>query len=231
MLSVVFITILVPSDDPKLFGGSGDTSASPFVIALDHAGIKGLPDFLNVVIMIGIIAIAVESIYIASRILRALSAQGIIPKFISRVDSKGRPRWALAITISIAVILTYINLSGKYPISPLVKKFILIQHTATGIVVFTWLVSITSSSFFLVWFVIAITSWRFRAALKAQNDPLFTEVYAYRCMWWPIPPIYLFSGSCVLLVCCIYIGLYPIVRLPSSPFLFPYISPFLILEY
>jgi amino acid transporter len=58
------------------------------VIALDHAGIKGLPDFLNVVIMIGIVAIAVESIYIAPRALGALSAQGIIPKFISRVDSK-----------------------------------------------------------------------------------------------------------------------------------------------
>lgn len=114
MLSIVFITILVPSDDPRLFGGSGDTSASPFVIALNHAGITGLPDFLNAVIMIGIVAIAVESIYIASRILRAMSAQGLIPKFISRVDSAGRPRWALFITITIAVMLTYINLSGQY---------------------------------------------------------------------------------------------------------------------
>jgi amino acid transporter len=64
--------------------------------------------------MISIIAIAVESIYIASCILRALSAQGIIPKFISRVDFVGRPRSALAITIAVSVMLTYINLSGKW---------------------------------------------------------------------------------------------------------------------
>ncbi|KAE8454311.1 hypothetical protein EG329_005236 [Mollisiaceae sp. DMI_Dod_QoI] len=202
MLSIIFISILVPETDPRLFGGS-DTAASPFVIALDHAGIKGLPDFLNVVIMIGIVAIAVESIYISSRVLRAMSAQGLIPKFISRVDSTGRPRWAVAITVTVAVILTYMNLSS------------------TGITVFTWLVSITSSSFFIVWFVICITSWRFRAALKAQNDQLFTEVYAYRTWAWPIPPIWLFSGSTVLLVSCIYLGLYPIgVDTPSVYYFF-----------
>jgi amino acid transporter len=81
--------------------------------------------------MVGIVAIAVESVYISSRILRAMSAQGLIPEFISRVDKAGRPRyaspsnsdghltltigprWALAITITVAVILTYMNLSGK----------------------------------------------------------------------------------------------------------------------
>jgi len=205
MLAVTFITILVPSDDPKLFGGSGDTSASPFVIALEHAGITGLPDFLNLVIMVGIVAIAVESVYISSRIMRAMALQGLIPKFISRVDKEGRPRWALAITIAIAVMLTYINLSGS------------------GSEVFTWLVSITSSSFFIVWFVICVTSWRFRAALKAQNDQLFTEVYAYRCMWWPFPPIYLFTCSTLLLICCIYIGLYPIgIDKPSVYYFFEY---------
>jgi hypothetical protein len=42
MLSITFISILVPQDDPRLFGGTGDTAASPFVIALDHAGSKCL---------------------------------------------------------------------------------------------------------------------------------------------------------------------------------------------
>jgi amino acid transporter len=91
MLSIVFISLLVPSDEARLLGGSG-IAASPFVIALNDAGIKGLPDFLNIFIMIGIVAIAVESIYISSRILKAMASQGLIPKFISRVDPTGRPR-------------------------------------------------------------------------------------------------------------------------------------------
>ncbi|KAL5322763.1 hypothetical protein ACEPPN_010739 [Leptodophora sp. 'Broadleaf-Isolate-01'] len=204
MLSIVFISLLIPQDDKRLFGGSG-VAASPFVIALNDAGIKGLPDFLNVVMMIGIASIAVESIYISSRIMRSMALQGLIPKFIANVDREGRPRWALAFTVLVAVVLTYINL------------------TAGGIEVFTWLVSITSSSFFLVWFVLCITSFRFRAALKAQNDPLWTEAYAYQTWFWPIPVVWLFAGSTVLLVSCFYVGLYPIgVEKASVYYFFQY---------
>lgn len=42
MLSVVFITLLVRSDDERLLGGSG-VSASPFIIAVNDAGIPGIP--------------------------------------------------------------------------------------------------------------------------------------------------------------------------------------------
>lgn len=132
MLSIVFISVLIPQDDKRLFGGSG-VAASPFVIALNDAGIKGLPDFLNVVMMIGIASIAVESIYISSRIMRSMALQGLIPKFIANVDKAGRPRyeiskpiylprantirWAIAFTVLVAVVLTYINLTGKFTLT------------------------------------------------------------------------------------------------------------------
>lgn len=54
LIPLAFVTLIVPSDDSRLFGSSG-AAASPFVIAADDAGIKGLPDFLNVVIMIGVL--------------------------------------------------------------------------------------------------------------------------------------------------------------------------------
>ena len=50
MVSITFILILVLEDDPLVFGGTVDTAASPFVIVLDHAGIQGHPNFLNIVI-------------------------------------------------------------------------------------------------------------------------------------------------------------------------------------
>lgn len=112
MLSVVLCTLMVPMDDERLFGGSG-SAASPFVIAMNDAGISGVPDFFNVVIMIGIGGVAVESVYISSRVLRAMAEQGLIPRFLAKVDRRGRPRWSLAITLAIATMLTYINLSSK----------------------------------------------------------------------------------------------------------------------
>ena len=190
--SIVFISILVSADSPSLYGASG-VAASPFVIALNEAGITGLPDFLNCVILVAVSSIGAESIFIASRMLRFMSHQNLIPQWVAKVDSKGRPRWAIVITIIAAIALTYCNLS------------------AGGIEVFTWLGQIASTGYFMVWVVVAIVSFRFRAALKAQNDPLFNEPYAWKCSLWPIPPILLLTCCSFYTACSFYLGLYPIV--------------------
>lgn len=191
MMSVMWISLLVPSDDSRLYGGSS-TTASPFIIAMSNAGITGLPHFLNAAIVVGVTAIACESIYIASRTLRSLAAQGLIPKFMAEVDDKGRPRWSLLVTSVVTITLTYINLSSG------------------GVTVFTWFTSITSSSFFSIWIVLVIVSWRFRAALKAQNDPLFNQIYAWKANFWIFTISWLALGCALLTAACIYIGLYPV---------------------
>jgi yeast amino acid transporter len=112
MTTVVLISFLVPIENDSLFGGSG-TAASPYVIGMTLAGVKGIPDFLNVIIIIGISAVAAESIYIASRIMRTMSAQGFLPKIVRHVDHRGRPTTSLVITIVIAYAMAYINLSSK----------------------------------------------------------------------------------------------------------------------
>lgn len=110
MASVILIGILVPSDDDRLLGGSGVT-ASPFIIAVNDAGISGIPDILNAGMITGILAIAAEGVYLSSRVLRTMAHQKLIPEVLAKVDSKGRPRWALAITISTCILLTYLNLT------------------------------------------------------------------------------------------------------------------------
>lgn len=189
---MVLIGILVSPSNPSLFGSSG-VASSPFVIAINQAGIKGLPDLLNVVILFAVAAIAAESFFVASRILQSLAHQGLISAWVAKVDSRGRPRVSLAITGALAITLTYINLSEE------------------GIVVFNWLAQIASTGYFMVWFVISITSFHFRAALKAQNDPLFTQVHAWKCTIWPFPPAWLLICCCFYIVCSLYLALYQIV--------------------
>jgi amino acid transporter len=193
LISVIFIGLLVSPTDEHLLGGSG-IAASPFVIALNSAGIPGLPDFLNVVIIFGVAAIGAESLFIASRMLRTMSHQRLIPAWMAKVDSRGRPRAALLITILAAVLLTYLNLS------------------AGGITVFNWLAQIASTGYFMVWVVISITSFRFRAALKAQDDPLLLQTYAWKCSCWPLPPTWLLTCCAFYTGCSFYLALYPIVR-------------------
>jgi amino acid transporter len=47
LTSVTIISLLVRSDNPSLNLKSKDASASPFVIAIKEAGIKGLPGFIK----------------------------------------------------------------------------------------------------------------------------------------------------------------------------------------
>ncbi|KAK4505160.1 hypothetical protein PRZ48_003123 [Zasmidium cellare] len=204
LVSIVFIGLLVPATNERLLGGSG-VAASPFVIALDEAGIPGLPELLNVVIMFAVAAIGAESVFVASRILRAMSHQRLIPAWVAKVDRRGRPRAALLITYASAVALTYCNLS------------------AGGIEVFNWLAQIATTGYFGVWIVIGITSFRFRAALKAQNDPLFKQQYAWSCKWWPIPPAWLLTCCALYAGCSFYLALYPIgADTPSAYSFFQY---------
>lgn len=86
---------------------------------------------------------------------------------------------------------------------------------AGGLTVLNWLVSITSASFFTNWIIISITNWRFHLALKAQNDQLFSEVYAWKSTLWPLAPAWLMLISLLLLVCCIYAGAQPTVSFHS----------------
>ena len=99
-----------------------------------------------------------------------MSHQRLIPAWFAKVDSQGRPMRSLIITAVFATMCTYINLS------------------ASGQVGLNWLVQITAAGFFVNWIIISFTSWRFHQAIKAQNDPLWTEIYAWRMQRYPIPP-------------------------------------------
>lgn len=69
----------------------------------------------------------------------------------------------------------------------------------------------------MMWMIIAITNWRFRQALRAQDDKLFREVYAWSAWKWPLPPWYLLTISTLLLACCLATSIDPLV---SSEFPF-----------
>ncbi|KXT11054.1 hypothetical protein AC579_1971 [Pseudocercospora musae] len=181
MSCVVFITLLVPSDDPNLLGGKGVT-ASPFIIAIQKVNIKGLPHLLNACMMFGIMAIAAESIYLSSRMLRTMAHQRLIPGWVAKCDSKGRPRVSLAVTCASGVLFTYINLSSG------------------GKVALNWLVQITAASFYVNWIIVSFTSWRFRRALQIQQDPLFQQLYAWKMTSYPTPLGWLLTICGLLLI-------------------------------
>ncbi|KAL9599054.1 MAG: hypothetical protein Q9219_004088 [cf. Caloplaca sp. 3 TL-2023] len=109
MTCVMFLTLLVSSNNESLLVGSGVT-ASPFVLAIKDVGIPYVLSILNAGIMCGIFAISAESIYPSSRILRTMGNQKLVPEWVAQVDRRGRPIRSLMITCLTAVVLAYINM-------------------------------------------------------------------------------------------------------------------------
>lgn len=88
---------------------------------------------------------------------------------------------------------------------------------AGGVVALNWFVSITSASFFINWMIVAFTSWRFHKVIAAQDDQLFSGLYAWKSTMWPLAPVWLMTVCTLLLICCVYVGAKPPVRQSLRP--------------
>ncbi|CAF4554413.1 unnamed protein product [Rotaria sp. Silwood1] len=116
IVSLTLIGCLVPYTSPRLLNGlsSYDASASPFVIAIEDAGIKVLPSIFNAVILCAVLSVGNSSVYGASRTLCALAECGQAPKIFAYVDRKGRPLFAIALSMLLGLI-AYINCAKVGP--------------------------------------------------------------------------------------------------------------------
>jgi amino acid transporter len=196
-LGVIFITVLVPYNDSRLLGTS-TVASSPFVIAMVDAGVKGLPDMMNAIILLGLAAIGAESMYISSRALVAMAQMNMAPKIFARVDKKGRPRWSLIVTAIFATIFTYINCSS------------------TGGVIFTWFSSVSATVYFMSWMCISISNIQMHKAIKLQGDNVWTQPHAWKLRGFPLTAIFLFVTSFLVLFGTGYVSLFPIGGAPPS---------------
>lgn len=74
-------------------------SESPFVTLMKVVGIPYAPDIMNLVILIAILSVGNSCIYASSRIIWAMSKQGMVAKSLSKVNKKKIPMNALLFTL------------------------------------------------------------------------------------------------------------------------------------
>lgn len=156
ILSLLFVGLLVPYNSKELIGNGDliDPKSSPFVIAIKNAGINGLPDFVNVVILISVLSIGNSAVYGGSRTLTALAEQGYAPKVFAYIDRAGRPLWSTILTIFCG-LLAYVGLDP-----------------VTGLQVFDWLLALSGLAALFTWGSVCLAHIRFRWAWKHQGHQL-----------------------------------------------------------
>jgi amino acid transporter len=154
IVNLFVLGLIVRSDDDRLLYSSGaNTKYSPFVIAIQDAGIKVLPSIFNAVITIAVISVANSCTFGSTRTMQALAERGMGPKFLAYVDKHGRPLWCIIIQILFG-FLAFIGEAGN-------------QST-----IFGWLLALSGLSYFFVWGSICLSHIRFRAAWKYQGYSL-----------------------------------------------------------
>lgn len=162
MISLTLVGLLVPYTDPRLGTGSYNAAASPFVIAIENAGIKGLPSVLNVVIMIAILSVGNSSVYACSRTIVALGSQGMAPRIFTYVDRAGRPLVSIGLSCFFG-LLCFVAASPKEGD------------------VFTWLLALSGLSSVFTWGSVSFAHIRFRAGLKAQGRDTSELAFTSQC--------------------------------------------------
>jgi len=182
LLGVAVIGLLVPSTDPGLNLKTSDAAKSPFVIAIQHAGIKGLPSVINAAILTSAMSAASSDVFSSSRAIYGLAATGNAPRIFMRVSRHGVP-WVAVLFQAAFGLLAYMSLKegpGK---------------------VFGWFGNMTAIAGLMSWFGICVTYIQFYKGMKAQGMDRKKLPYVAR-----FQPYTAYYGAFISLFICIMSG-------------------------
>lgn len=179
---IFVISVLVPYDEPRLLSaeGAGTATASPFVIAIQNAGIKALPSIVNAVILLAAWSAGNSDLYAASRTFYALALDGQVPRIFRRCTKKGLPIWCVLITGAFG-FFAYLNTGGE-----------------TAVTVFNWLYNISAITGIITWWCILLAYLRFFYGLKKQG--LSRDAFPYKAPFQPYLSWYGFIAFTIILL-------------------------------
>jgi yeast amino acid transporter len=155
ILGVIMTGMLVPYNDKRLLQATGNAAQSPYVIAMQIAGIKGLPHVVNAGVFTSAFSAGNSFLYTSSRVLYGLALRGQAPRVFIKCTKEGLP-WVAVVTCAAFSLLSFLNISSS------------------SAQAFNWLVSLSAVGSFFSWFSINLTylgfcEWpQFRCACDAS---------------------------------------------------------------
>ena len=207
LLFYVFAIFVVVALQPWTVTASsgGTVDESPFVRALEIAGISAGAHIMNAVLIVAALSAANGCLYSSSRMIHSLAIDGMAPRFAAHTSAHGAPRGAVALATAGMVIASILAL-----VSP-DQAFLYLYGCATLGILVTWV-------------LVMVTHLAFRKKRAAAGLPM-----AAHCLWgapvtnwivivascgiyaalWKILPVAWYAGIPYLVVLC---ASYAIVR-------------------
>ncbi|MFJ6938873.1 amino acid permease [Streptomyces sp. NPDC101132] len=157
--SMLVIVTLVPWDAKAV------TEDGPYAATLDHLGIPGAGQIMNVVILIALLSAMNANIYGSSRMAYSLVARGQGPRALGRV-SKGIPRRAVLASSGFGFVT--VLLSYWYPTT-----------------LFAWLLNMVGGVILVVWGFIAVSQFVLRRRTEREApEKLVVRMWGFPYLTW-----------------------------------------------
>ncbi|KAJ5122515.1 hypothetical protein N7448_003647 [Penicillium atrosanguineum] len=154
VVGVLAIGIICSPRDPRLMSaidsGAAGSAASPWVIGIENLGISGLPDLINLLILLSGWSCGNAYLYSSSRTLYSLARDGQAPKFLLKCTASGIPVYCV-LTVSLLSCVTFL-VAGS-----------------SSVTVFYWFVDLTTIAFVLTYTGMLCVFIGWYRALKAQG--------------------------------------------------------------
>ncbi|KAK5448002.1 hypothetical protein LTS15_009026 [Exophiala xenobiotica] len=189
IVNLFLVGLIVPANSPLYKGEGSESRHSPFVIAIQLAGIKVLPSIFNAVILIAVMSVANSCTFGSTRTIQALAANGMAPKFLAYIDKKGRPLSVVILQLLFGC-LAFVNLA------------------ADGGTIFNWLLSLSGLSILFVYGSIGLAHIRFRAAWAYNGHSL--DELPFRAAFGVWGSWLCFLIAVIALMAQFYVALYPV---------------------
>ncbi|RAH66704.1 putative proline permease [Aspergillus aculeatinus CBS 121060] len=155
VIGVLAVGIICNARDPRLLSALDSSSAvgsaaSPWVIGIENLGIRGLPGFINLLILLAGWSCGNAYLYSSSRTLYSLARRGQAPRVLCRCTASGVPIYCVVV-VSLLSCITFLVAS------------------ASAVTVFYWFVDLTTCAFVLTYTSMVVVFLAWYRALKAQG--------------------------------------------------------------
>ena len=178
ILAIFIIGLIIPYTSPQLLGADvTEIAKSPFTLVFERAHWAFAAALMNAVILTSILSAGNSGLYASTRMLYAMSKDGLANKKFGRVNKQGVPMLALLITAGVTLLLFFVQNTSENAVN-----LILAASGLTG---------------FIAWLGIAISHYRFRKAYMAQGKNLSDLIY--KAKWFPFGPLFALA-LCILVI-------------------------------
>ncbi|MFJ7147688.1 amino acid permease [Streptomyces sp. NPDC100445] len=157
--SMAVVVTLVPWDSKEV------VEKGPYVATLDHLGIPGAGQLMNVVVLVALLSAMNANIYGSSRIAYSLVGRGQGPKALAKL-SGGVPRIAVLTSCVLGFVCVMLNYWRPDDI-------------------FRWLLNMIGAVILVVWIFIAVSQLLLRRRIEREApDRLVVRMWAFPWLTW-----------------------------------------------